>query len=134
MATADPSKLTAEDRQRILNELTAQQAQQRQQQVTELADLHAHITTLRVQLIAAEQAYRARHRHATTAGLLTATQLRTLGLPALPAAKAPASGTGTPSKSRTTRPAPAVPKPISEIMSNLPEPPTKKDTDQTPST
>lgn len=68
-------------RARILAQLAEQQAQQRQQHVTELADLHSRIIDLRTQLKIAEQTYRTAYRRATTTGLLTGPQLRTLGLP-----------------------------------------------------
>ncbi|WP_131807283.1 hypothetical protein [Mycobacteroides abscessus] len=79
--------MTAEDRQRLLDDLAQQQAQQRAEQVSALSNLYTEIARLRAQLAKAETTYRATYRSAIGAGLLTAAQLRTLGLPALPAAK-----------------------------------------------
>lgn len=76
-------------RARILAQLAEQQAQQRQQHVTELADLHSRIIDLRTQLKIAEQTYRTAYRRATTTGLLTGPQLRTLGLPPIDARRRP---------------------------------------------
>lgn len=78
-----------DQRARILADLAEQQAQQRQQHVTELADLHSRITELRTQLRTAEQTYRTTYRRATTTGLLTGPQLRTLGLPPIDARRRP---------------------------------------------
>ncbi|MFV8279841.1 hypothetical protein ACNQPY_26275 [Mycobacteroides abscessus] len=84
--------MTAEDRQRLLDDLAQQQATQRAEQVSALSNLYTEITRLRGQLAKTETTYRATYRSVTGAGLLTAAQLRTLGLPALPAAKTAASG------------------------------------------
>lgn len=94
---ASPAPLSPEDRQRILDELAAQQATQRAQQVAELADLYTKISALRDELSATEQKYRGTYRNISTAGLLTAAQLRSLGLPALN------SSSGS-SKQRSTKP------------------------------
>lgn len=94
---ASPAPLSPEDRQRILDDLANQQAQQRAQQVAELADLYTKISALRDQLSTAEQTYRSTYRNVSTAGLLTAAQLRTLGLPAL-------NNTSSATKSRNTKP------------------------------
>lgn len=85
--------MTAEDRQRLLDDLAAQQATQRAEQVSALSNLYTEIARLREQLAKTETTYRATHRSVTSAGLLTAAQLRTLGLPALPAAKTTSSST-----------------------------------------
>jgi hypothetical protein len=77
------------ERARILAALAEHQAQQRQQHVTELADQHSRITDLRTQLKTAEQTYRSAYRRATTTGLLTGPQLRTLGLPPIDARRRP---------------------------------------------
>jgi len=84
-----PIKLDRLRRARILAQLAEQQAQQRQQHVTELADLHSRIIDLRTQLKIAEQTYRTAYRRATTTGLLTGPQLRTLGLPPIDARRRP---------------------------------------------
>ena len=47
------------ERDRILTELAAQQTQQRQHHVTQLADLYTRITELRAALKTTEQTYRA---------------------------------------------------------------------------
>lgn len=77
------------ERARILAALAEQQAQQRQRQVTELADLHTRMTELQDELKTAEQTYRAAYRRATASGLLTGPQLRTLGLPPIDARRRP---------------------------------------------
>ena len=77
------------ERTRILTQLAHAQARQRDQHVTELADLHARITALRADLKTTEQTYRAAYRHAITTGLLTGPQLRTLGLPPVDARRRP---------------------------------------------
>lgn len=77
------------ERARILTQLAHAQARQRDQHVTELADLHARITALRADLKTTEQTYRASYRHAITTGLLTGPQLRTLGLPPVDARRRP---------------------------------------------
>jgi hypothetical protein len=87
LATMAP--IDAAERARLLAELAAQQASQREQHVTELADLHTRVRAARTELAAAEAAYRAAWRRAITTGLLTAAQLRTLGLPAPDAHRRP---------------------------------------------
>lgn len=77
------------ERTRILTELAEAQTHQRDQHVTELADLHARITALRAEVKTTEQTYRASYRHALTTGLLTGAQLRTLGLPPIDARRRP---------------------------------------------
>jgi len=77
------------ERARILAALAEQQAQHRQQHVTELADQYSRITDLRAELKTAEQTYRTTYRRATTTGLLTGPQLRTLGLPPIDARRRP---------------------------------------------
>ena len=72
-------------RDRILTELAAQQTQQRQHHVNQLAELHTRITELRAALKTTEQTYRATYRRATTSGLITGPQLRSLGLPPIDA-------------------------------------------------
>jgi hypothetical protein len=79
----------SDNRTRILAQLAETQARQRDQHVTELADLHARITQLRVGLKTTEQTYRAAYRHAITTGLLTGPQLRSLGLPPVDARRRP---------------------------------------------
>lgn len=92
MAKKPPAAaLSAEDRQRLLDDLAAQQAQQRTEQVSALSNLYTQISSLRAKLAKTETTYRATHRQVTNAGLLSAAQLRTLGLPALAAAKPTAS-------------------------------------------
>lgn len=81
----------AADRTRILAELAEKQARQRQDHVSELSDLHGHITQLRADLKATEQAYRLAYRRAVTTGLLTGPQLRSLGLPPVDARRRPHS-------------------------------------------
>lgn len=80
------------ERTRILTELAHAQAHQRDQHVTELADLHGRITVLRADLKTTEQTYRAAYRQAITTGLLTGPQLRTLGLPPVDARRRPRQG------------------------------------------
>ncbi|SIN56248.1 hypothetical protein [Mycobacteroides abscessus] len=92
--------MSAEDRQRLLDDLAAQQAQKRAEQVSALSNLYTEIDRLRAQLAKTETTYRATYRSVTSAGLLTVTQLRTLGLPALPAAKAAASSSTKHTKQR----------------------------------
>lgn len=88
MAKKPPAAaLSAQDRQRLLEDLAAQQAQQRTEQVSALVNLHEQIVRLRAQLAKAENTYRATHRQIVGAGLLTAAQLRTLGVPTLPPAR-----------------------------------------------
>ena len=69
------------DRARILTQLAFEQDRQRQERVTELADICARITQLRRDLKVSEQSYRAAYRRTLTSGLLTGQQLRALGLP-----------------------------------------------------
>ena len=76
-------------RDRILTELAAQQTQQRQHHVNQLADLYTRITELRAALKTTEQTYRATYRRATTSGLITGPQLRSLGLPPIDARPRP---------------------------------------------
>ena len=97
------------ERARILAQLAEQQAQQRQHHVTELADLYTRITELRAELKTAEQTYRAAYRRATTAGLLTGPQLRTLGLPPIHTPRRPktAPATAAPATQQTTPPQPS---------------------------
>lgn len=107
MAKKPPvAALSAEDRQRLLDDLAAQQAQQRTEQVSALSNLYAQISSLRAQLAKTETTYRATHRQVTNAGLLSAAQLRTLGLPALPSAKP--SGPATPRGTDTVERVPAL--------------------------
>lgn len=100
MAKKPPAAaLSAEDRQRLLEDLAAQQAQQRTEQVSALVNLHEQIVSLRAQLAKTENTYRATYRQVIGAGLLTAAQLRTLGVPTL----APARPTTTKPASSTTK-------------------------------
>lgn len=73
------------DRTHILAQLAEQQAHQRHQHVTELADLYSRIAQLRTDLKTTEQTYRTAYRRAATTGLLTGPQLRSLGLPPIDA-------------------------------------------------
>jgi len=92
------------ERARILAALAEQQAQHRQQHVTELADLYTHITDLRAELKTAEQTYRTAYRRATTTGLLTGPQLRTLGLPPIDARRRPKPAPAVASTTQQTAP------------------------------
>lgn len=87
------ASLTPEDRQRLLDDLAEQQATQRAEQVSALSNLYTKISSLRAELAKAETTYRATHRQVTNAGLLSAAQLRTLGLPVIASAK-PSTGGG----------------------------------------
>ncbi|WP_078327622.1 hypothetical protein [Mycobacteroides salmoniphilum] len=100
--------LSTEDRQRLLDDLAAQQAQQRTEQVSALSNLYTEISRLRSQLAKTETTYRATHRQVTNAGLLSAAQLRTLGLPALPSAKPSGGGPATPRGTDTVERVPAL--------------------------
>ena len=94
--------IDAADRARLLAELAAQQASQREQHVTQLAGLHDRVRAARTELAAAAAAYRAAWRRAITTGLLTAGQLRGLGLPPPDARRrqpSPASRSATPDRS-----------------------------------
>jgi len=94
------------ERARLLAELAEQQAAQREQHVTELADLHTRLRTARADLAAADTAYRVAWRRVITTGLLTAAQLRGLGLPAPDARRRPAPGA---SAAAPTHPTPGPP-------------------------
>ncbi|MBN7314883.1 hypothetical protein [Mycobacteroides abscessus] len=95
MAKKPPAAaLSAQDRQRLLEDLAAQQAQQRTEQVSALVNLHEQIVSLRAKLSKTENTYRATYRQVIGAGLLTAAQLRTLGVPTL-----------APARQATTKPA-----------------------------
>ena len=96
------------ERARLLAELAAQQASQREQHVTELAGLHDRVRAARTELAAAEAAYRTAWRRAITTGLLTAGQLRGLGLPAPDARRRPRPAP-TPSAAGPTDPKPGPP-------------------------
>jgi hypothetical protein len=91
------------ERARLLSELSHQQAAQREQHVTELADLHDRLRTARAELAAADTAYRVAWRRVITTGLLTAAQLRGLGLPAPDARRRPRPAP-TPSAAGPTHP------------------------------
>jgi hypothetical protein len=98
------------ERARLLSELSHQQAAQREQHVTELADLHTRLRTARTELAAADTAYRVAWRRVLTTGLLTAAQLRGLGLPAPDARRRPRPApTPTPSAAAPTDPKPGSP-------------------------
>lgn len=92
------------ERAHILAQLAEQQAQQRQQHVTELADQYSRITDLRTQLKTAEQTYRTTYRRATNTGLLTGPQLRTLGLPPIDARRRPKPAPAVAPTTRQTAP------------------------------
>ena len=81
--------IDAAERARLLAALAEQQAAHREQHVTELANLHTRLRAARTELAAANSTYRAAWRRAITTGLLTAAQLRTLGLPAPDAHRRP---------------------------------------------
>lgn len=83
------SEIDPAERTRILTDLAQRQARQRDQHVTELADLHARLTALRAEVKTTEQTYRAAYRNAVTTGLLTGPQLRSLGLPPVDARRRP---------------------------------------------
>lgn len=96
------------DRTRILTQLAEEQAHQRQQHVSELAELHSRITLLRTELKVTEQTYRAAYRNTVTTGLLTGPQLRSLGLPPIDARRRP----------RPTPTAPSDATPIHQLRPN----------------
>jgi len=96
------------ERARLLCELSHHQAAQREQHVTELAGLHTRLRTARTELAAADTAYRAAWRRVITTGLLTAAQLRGLGLPAPDARRRPQPA---PAAAAPTHPTPAGPPP-----------------------
>jgi hypothetical protein len=89
VTTPKSPAISPEQRAQRLAELAAAQAAQREQHVTELADLYGQVTRLRAELKTAEQTYRTTYRRATTSGLLTGPQLRTLGLPPIDARRQP---------------------------------------------
>jgi len=96
------------ERARLLAELSHHQAAQREQHVTQLADLHTRLRTARADLAAADTAYRVAWRRVITTGLLTAAQLRGLGLPAPDARRRPRPAP-TPSAAGPTHPTPDPP-------------------------
>ena len=100
MSVIDPAERT-----RILTDLAQQQARQRDQHVTELADLYARLTALRAEVKTIEATYRSAYRNAVTTGLLTGPQLRSLGLPPVDARRRPRPTT-TPTAATDSAPAP----------------------------